>query len=412
MNSRTILKIAALALLMASHAVRADWDTEAERRHAEAAYVAGQAAERAGKMAEALEHYVEAQGGRSPNAPKAAQRAAQIAPALASAEEKKGNHAQAAALYDQGGHFAAADRALMTALRTQLESPRVVGELLKRFEDRSSESFKVNHKLRFAAVGPYTPGASLIQEVRNALAKGPERTLQREAAAFDANYLQERVALARARPDSIEVAVHLAAANREAAFLQKWPDDLLKKSLGELGVLREWSQVESDPRVQAAIEAQLVKRAEERAGALAANYSAAPELLESAKDYALAAHYLKPAEPRIASIKALANKLGDEAEANGRFVLAATYFQVADDRAKVQAVQKRNEQLARQKLQPDIDAGKRLAESMRAQYSDPAAVEAMRKQALAAKAAMQAQRPAAQASKQSAADLQKDLGLK
>jgi hypothetical protein len=396
MNSRIALMIAALTLLMASHAVRADWDTEGERRHAEAAYLAGQAAERAGRLAEALGHYV----------------TAQIAPTLASAEEKKGNHAQAATLYEQGGHFAAADRALMASRRAKLDTPQVVDELLKRFDDRASETFKANHQLQLSVAGPYTLDASLVQELRTALAKGPERTLQREAAAFDANYLKERVALVRSRPESIDFAANMAAADRERAFVQKWPDELLKKSLGELGVLREWSRVERDKTAQASIEAQRLRRAEERAGALMASYNGAPEFLERAQDYYSAVHDLKPAEPRIASIKALAGRLGDEAEAKGLLGLAVSYFQVADDRAKAQAAQKRQEQIGLKKLQPDIDAGKRLAESMREQYGDPAKVEALRKQALAAQAAMQAQRPSAERAKQDAGDLQKELQLK
>jgi hypothetical protein len=49
---------------------------------------------------------------------------------------------------------------------------------------------------------------------------------------------------------------------------------------------------------------------------------------------------------------------------------------------------------------------------MREQYSDPAKVEALRKQAMAAQAAMQAQQPSAERAKQGASDLQKELGLK
>jgi len=67
---------------------------------------------------------------------------------------------------------------------------------------------------------------------------------------------------------------------------------------------------------------------------------------------------------------------------------------------------------ALKKLQPDIDDAKRAAESMRQQYSDPAKVEAMRKQAMAMQAAMQAQRPSPERAKQDAGDLQKELGLK
>jgi hypothetical protein len=208
------------------------------------------------------------------------------------------------------------------------------------------------------------------------------------------------------------MAEQVAAVNRERAFMQKWPDELLKKSLAELNVLREWSEVERDPSVQASIKAQLVKRAEERAGALTTSYNGAPELLEAAKDYALAVDYLKPAEPRIAAIKSTAGKLGDEAAGLGQAGLAYNYFKVAGDRAKAQAVEERQKQLALQKMKPDIDDAKRAAAAMREQYSDPAKVEALRKQAQAMQAAMQAQRPSAARAKQDAGDLQKELGLK
>jgi hypothetical protein len=220
------------------------------------------------------------------------------------------------------------------------------------------------------------------------------------------------VALVRSRPESIDVAEQMAAGSRERAFLQKWSEELLKKSLGELKVLREWSEVERAPTIQASIKAQLVKRAEERAGALTTSYNGAPELLEAAKDYASAFEDLKPAEPRLAAIKSTARKLGDEAEAKGQLGLAYNYFKVADDGVKARAVQKRHEQIALKKMQPDIDEAKRAAASLREQYSDPAKVEAMRKQAMAMQAAMRAQRPSAERAKQDADDLQKELGLK
>ena len=119
-----------------------------------------------------------------------------------------------------------------------------------------------------------------------------------------------------------------------------------------------------------------------------------------------------PAEPRVAAIKFTAGKLGDEAEAKGQLGLAYNYFKVADDGVKAKAVQKRHEQIALKKMQPDIDEAKRAAAALREQFSDPAKVEAMRKQAMAMQAAMQAQRPSAERTKQDAGDLQKELGLK
>jgi len=49
--------------------------------------------------------------------------------------------------------------------------------------------------------------------------------------------------------------------------------------------------------------------------------------------------------------------------------------------------------------------------AMREQFSDPAKVEAMCKQAFAMQAAMQAQRPSSERARQDAGALQKELGL-
>lgn len=156
----------------------------------------------------------------------------------------------------------------------------------------------------------------------------------------------------------------------------------------------------------------MLRRAEERADTLLASYSGAPELLEAAQDYGLSVSHLKPADTRVAAIKTLANKLGSDAEGKGRLSLAVAYFRVAGERDKAQAVQARQQQLAQQKVQPDIDAAQRVAANLREQYSDPDKVDALRKQAQAAQTAAQAQRPGTAVSTPSAADLQKELGLK
>jgi hypothetical protein len=55
-------------------------------------------------------------------------------------------------------------------------------------------------------------------------------------------------------------------------------------------------------------------------------------------------------------------------------------------------------------------AGRRVAESLREQYGDPAKLDALRTQA--ARATAQARRPSAERARQDADDLQKELGLK
>lgn len=366
-------------------------------------------------MAEALRYYMVAQtytGKPNPNALSAAQRAAQIAPAVASAEDKEGNHLLAASLYDQGGLFAAADRALLAALRAKPDERRVVEQVMQAFDRRAAESFQANNKLRLSVTGPYTPDAAVVQEVRAAPAKAAERALQREATAFNAQFLKERVALVRARPEPHQLEALRAMMEREQAFAQKWPEELLKRSLNELARVREWAALVPHKAQQTALDAQMLRRAEERADTLLASYSGAPELLEAAQDYGLSVSHLKPADTRVAAIKTLANKLGSDAEGKGRLSLAVAYFRVAGERDKAQAVQARQQQLAQQKVQPDIDAAQRVAANLREQYSDPDKVDALRKQAQAAQTAAQAQRPGTAVSTPSAADLQKELGLK
>ena len=63
-------------------------------------------------------------------------------------------------------------------------------------------------------------------------------------------------------------------------------------------------------------------------------------------------------------------------------------------------------------MQPSIDQARKHAEEMAKEYSDPAKVEAMRKQAEAARKQMQDQQAASKANNKKAADdLEKELGL-
>jgi hypothetical protein len=88
--------------------------------------------------------------------------------------------------------------------------------------------------------------------------------------------------------------------------------------------------------------------------------------------------------------------------------------QVAAMRAQAEATRKnlQQQQLAMQKMQPTLDAARKQAEELQKQFGDPTQVAAMRQQAEAARKNLQQQQQQAQKrNKQSADELEKELGL-
>jgi hypothetical protein len=177
--------------------------------------------------------------------------------------------------------------------------------------------------------------------------------------------------------------------------------------------LRAWGFAAQDQKLSATVAAKVAQLSEQRATTLRQKYFNAPKMLEEAMSY-----YRVPVsdnskiEALLAAVRAQALKLGDEANTKNRYTLAADYYEVADADDKADAVRERARQVAMQKMQPSIDEARKQAEAMQKQFSDPAKVAEMQKQAQAARQAMQQQQAAAKANnKKSAADLEKELGL-
>jgi myosin heavy subunit len=155
------------------------------------------------------------------------------------------------------------------------------------------------------------------------------------------------------------------------------------------------------------------QRADQHAQLLVQKYSGAPELLEDAMDFITMQSLEKTTtDARVASIETQAAKLGDDASAKKRYLLASEYYDVAGEPAKAQAAREKQNQVAMQKMQPSIDQLQRQAAELQKQYSDPAKVQAMREQAEAARKSIQQQQAASKAAnKKGADDLEKQLGL-
>lgn len=446
MNPRYVAALAVLASLTTATNALADCPVYAEMQETKAAFHKAVAAEKAGRLKEALALYVRAgergawcsgeADGDNVNVMAAAQRAAAIALPLAKAAEQKGNLREALDLYEQGAYLGPADRVRLAIARANADDVGVVEHALD--VARKRESYASSIPAGIAAAGPYKQDAALVAELKSMPMKGAERALTREATAFNEQYLNDFVQLVQARPEpkgDIQSLMQNAASAAsvdapERVFLQKWPNDLLEQSRAALAKADEWARIGSatgayhDAAVRTTIETCTRERARQRAATLARVYNGAPELLEAAKAYyklgyaregahsdADAARADAERERAIDQVNAQASTLGDGAERRGRFTLAIGYYGVAGADAKKRAVEERQRQTMLTQAEPDIAAARALAATL----SDPAVVAAMKQQAQAARAAAaaaQKQKPSDKDSAKSASDLERELGLR
>jgi len=421
------LTAAALFLSAALFSTHAFADCDGTNDDAKRLLAEGKTFESQGKKQAALYKYEAARGyfceKVNPYAPEAAKRAAPLALELGAAAEKAGEYDQAKQLYEAGGQYAAADRALMQKVRANADNVGSWESAVSHFENRQAEWFYSNNAEMLKVVPGYKPDPKYIAEVEGMPARALASLTKKEAAAFNEEYLREYVQVVQSTPsDTTDAAAMQRALAAHQALAQKWKgEDPIKTSRELLGQLRFWG-IRADtrePEFAKTVLARTSQLVEQRASTLRQKYSGAPKLLEHAMDYY---HVLgtedSKARAEIAATKAQALKLGDEANAKQRLALAADYYSAAGQREKAQAARDRQQQLAMQKMQPTIDQARKQQEELAKQFSDPAKIEEMRKQAAAAAKAMQehqgsaaAQAARKEANRKSADDLEKELGL-
>jgi hypothetical protein len=419
------LTAAALFLSAALLSPHAFADCDGTNDDAKRLLAEGKSFESQGKKQQALFKYQAATGyfceKVNPYAPEAAKRAAPLGLELGAAAEKRGELDISKQLYEAGGHYAAADRVFMQAIRTRADSADSYGAAVEHFSNRQEEWFLSNNAAPLEVVKGYKPDPKLLAEVDAMPARALERLTQKEAAAFNEQFLREYVQTVQSMPnDPTDAAAMQRSLAVHQTFAQKWKgEDLVKTSRDTLRDLRFWGIKSRDPQFAKTVLTRTSQLVEQRASVLRQKYNAAPKLLEDAIDYyhVLGTEDAK-ARSAIVATRGEALKLGDEANAKQRLALAAEYYEAADQREKAQAARDRNHQLMAQKMQPSMDQARKQAEEMQKQFGDPAKVEEMKKQAAAAAKAMQEQQgsPAAQAARKeanrkSADDLEKELGL-
>jgi len=391
----------------------ADYNTLDTKR----SYAEGQQFERTGNPRSALAKYVVAQSYTCETNPveiDAAKHAAALSLPLGAAAEKKGDLQAAFDFYDAGGHYAAADRALMGLLRANPDDPAFFSKAREILENRALPAFASNNEIRLGAAGAYRPDPKDLAALLAMPATGVQRALQKEAGIVSDAYLRETVQLVQLIPDDpTDTAAMQKAMQAQQAIMQKYTTDPLKESRATLDLVHRWSAVTTDATLSQKFVSQLAERREQRASSLAQKYSGAPPLLQAAIDYyGGEGSEQSVMAARVPLIRAQALRLGDAAMAGKRYTLAASYYEVADADAKADAAREEQRRMAMNKMQPAVDQMKKQAEALRKEYSDPAKIQAMREQAQAAQARLkQQQQDNARTGAKRADELEKELGL-
>jgi hypothetical protein len=417
-RARASALVRACALLLAVGAAApayADCGASNTPAQARAQYQRGLQLEKQ-KPREALAAYVAAQEATceaNPVQADAAKRAAALAKPLAAAAEQKSDLEAAYRYYEDGGLFADADRVLIALLRTRVDEPHLWDRAREHYANRALPAFRENERVRLAITGTYAPDPAVLAEVLAMPAKRHASSLSREEAAFDEKYLQQLVATAQALPaDPLDMAAMNRLQQQAQANARRWPEDPLEKSRRLLQLARDWSNRVPEAESKS-LEASTRARYELRARTLAERFAGSPKALEEAMTYHRAATFGEAAkvEPALAALRRQAAGLGTSAEKSGRLELAAQYYGVAGDDARAAAAREKQRQQAMARMQPQIDQAKQDAEALAKQFGDPAQVEAMRRQAEAAKASLEKRKEAGRESQRNNDGFAKELGL-
>jgi hypothetical protein len=414
-TNRTAAAVLALAAL-ATFDANADC-AGASVKEVKQSYANAQQLDRAGKLREALGAYVAAQEytcESSPVAVPAAQRAAQIALPLGQEAEKRKDFEAAFQIYEDGGHYAAADRALMALVHSRIDDPSAFSRAREVLQYHGSEAFQSNNKVQLGVTGAYKSNPKNLEEVLRMPPLGAERALNAEMSAWNEQYLRELADQVQARPEDMTdmAAVQRYSASQQA-FAQKWQKDLLKSSREAISLASAWASASNDAALIKKTETLRMQRIEMRVNTLTKSFNRAPSLLDAAIDYQMMQNIDDAAKQgKAKSIRQQAALLGDQAQAQKRLLLAADYYSVArlDDKAK--AAQDQAQQVAMTKMQPSIDQMQKQAAEMQKAFSDPEKVKAMQQQAREMQKSIQAQQQAnAKGNAKKADDLEKELGL-
>lgn len=404
-----------LMTLFASVPAMADCVAEATIDDVRRAFASAQRSEKAGDAEDALSDYLSAQAytcDPNPVARDAARRAAALGKSLGDAARARGDHAAAFRFYEQGGHFAAADRELLARIQAEPDDVSLYAQALEHTQNRALPAFRSNEALRIGITGPYSLDPALVRAVADMPLQGAARVLADEARAFDEAWYAKYLQMQAAQPAPGDVVAAREYSGRLQALYAGRDTDPLEQPVRVLSQLQQWEFQVVDEDIARKLARQRQERVEARIALLTQKYAGAPKLLELAINYLDYFGDDDGREARVQKVRRQAEGLGDAAMKAGRLQLATEYFGVAQAEAKQGAARERLQAQAMQQAQPGIEDMKRMAEAIRAQAADPAKMAELQRQAQELQRQLEAARQQQAAGSSKGADeLAAELGL-
>ncbi|HSX84715.1 MAG TPA: hypothetical protein VLE50_04875 [Cellvibrio sp.] len=352
----------------------------------------GEQLEREGNLYEALHRYKAAQGyvcedGGNPVAGTAARKAAELA-------IMQGKKAEAHQLfysdgqdkpgafqwYEIGGHYAAADRALVAALKQQPEDRNLSAKAQEHFYIRAEEYFIANNQLRIRITGSYKVDPIHVAYVRQLPYDNVGKLLSKTAQQLPDAYLQELAALEKQKHTIKpgDIAANIQLQQDAGQFEQRWRSDRVKDVSKLFYEATDWTRQMRDY----AEAEQLRKRIDSvklaHADKLLTHYAHLPEVFSQAMDY----YQEMDLTGKINQARKQANQFAEKAMADNFYERAARYYRIAGEDAKEDLANMKYQEQSEQ-LSAEMSAGyAQQAAELQQLYNDPEKIRALQQQAL------------------------------
>lgn len=389
---------------------------------AQRAYQQGANLEAQGQFWDAINQYDFAQGyvcedGGNPVAKQALSKAIELGNKQGKIEEQKGNLFKdgkpvgAFQWYEKGSHFAAADKALIAALKKTPANVALSAFAQEHFKVRTQDYFTSNNKMAIGMTGGYKLDPSFDPYVVSLPPTNINRLLNSYSTLLPDAYLQALAKLEQQK-DAIKPGDMISAMNAQQAatqFQQQWKTDRIEDIRKAFDEAHSWTQQIRDYKEAEALRAKIDQARLAHADRISKSYSGTAKLLESALEF----YRQLDKETQIKTLEQKARTYADQAMTAAQYQRASDFYSLIGDydkeqqaRAKLEA---QGEQLAKD---AQMGSAAQIAE-MQKMYSDPKKIQELQQQAQAMQKQMEEQRKkGASAEYQQETDaLEDELGL-
>lgn len=389
---------------------------------AQRAYQQGTTLEAQGQLWDAIDKYQVAQGyvcedGGNPVAKQALSKAIALGNKQGKIEEQKGNlfkdrkSVGAFQWYEKGSHFAAADKALIAALKKTPTNLQLSAFAQEHFKVRAQDYFTSNNKMAISMTGGYKLDPSFDPYVVSLPPTNINRLLTSYSTLLPDAYLQALAKLEQQK-DAIKSGDMMGAMSAQQAatqFQQQWKSDRIEDIRSAFSEAHSWTQQIRDYKEADVLRAKIDQARLAHADRISKSYAGTAKLLESALEF----YRQLDKETQIKVLEQKARSYANQAMSAAQYQRASDFYYLIGDYEKEQQARAKIE-AQREQLAKDAEMGSaaQIAE-MQKMYSDPKKIQELQKQAQEMQKQMEEQRKkGASAEYQQETDaLEDELGL-